>query len=931
MLPQVPCSESVVSFETLFKGENYGTASLRWESVSCPLTDHGPLFASCTVWDPTLRELISVVSLSKNRFCELSSFSIDTYRWSPCTRTRHFRPPKRVGSAAVIAEGHLFIFGGYELSNHIGFNNYCNGAVASNGEKNQEHLDVHFEDSLIQLFGYPQWWLKELDYPELWTEPYEALGDALGDFHGYNTNRGDWKVIISRDNQKVMPLATTTTTTSGLSEADFDSRFSLSNKPLLSGIKLSKQCNKLRGNSNRQLARVATFHTEFPCPRAFHTLIRYGNMFILFGGERKNSLDNVSLEVKHFNDVWMFDLLQLRWILLFESSRSSYSRAAGLSGLGERSCDDSCFLTVSTTTSDEGCFSVDKFHREVDTEDELRSLTNSKKNFPWARSGHVAVIVGDTMIIYGGQDSELGLVFGDVWSFEISSKEWRLETTFGCNPGKRFGHTAISFGNGMFVYGGFKAEDVLMRRSFLASGSRNPMSIFSNWQFSDNNSLYYLDFKTMHWTSYPTTGYDPSPTRFFGRMEAFHWNKCLFFGGVSGLNNYDMYRIDITNLPFYSTAISSDLLDSNFKENIYVERIGKDKVGSRISRHLSNDCGYPLNLEYSRPDYTFKHQSEKKELGRFHHNNNHYHYPSHQIRYDQTMREGKNNFIRDFPPGINMDALGNESIRLDRQRGFNRNRFKNRIRADQLQSHFTKCNNYTMNTPQLNQGEALLSLEYTTTDSVLSENSNGISGTGVWPMSTSTIWPTNGNVASNFHELSLLTSEPLLFEKGDNFSVSSTLKGGSYEKFDNSSEEFPIPWQAKCDKSFESIRTSNGVVTKRKDKDKLENPTIYDKNEELVRPEIDNLLFSMPEFQQMYNEVQVLHAQIEKHKEENMVLKDAILLLLPDLQGDNFPLSETVKLKQTGNAVDQAGLATEHSTPVLKVLPGGQPATMRNK
>lgn len=297
----------------------------------------------------------------------LCSFT-GTERWTGCTRTRHFRPPKRIGAAAAVARGHVFIFGGYELSNQ--FDGSKRGVFTSGhrgcadfqastagqcvltpvqrhnapflsqaGTMSSKHPSTSSSFALLQLFGYPEWWFKGSCHKGLQLRLKQGsskLIDALGDFHGYDLGRGEWNALISRDSKPVVhPSSHSGSVVAPWAWRSGGLGCSASTSRLLVHRMLDGQTHQQEFNNDGFKAPTnhhnATTHLvagnvpgdPLPSARAFHTLVRWGDVLILFGGERSDTrhspfvnddcCSNDSLVVVHLNDAWLFDLKDMRW------------------------------------------------------------------------------------------------------------------------------------------------------------------------------------------------------------------------------------------------------------------------------------------------------------------------------------------------------------------------------------------------------------------------------------------------------------------------------------------------------------------------------------------------------------------------------------------------------------------------------------------
>ncbi|ETE70891.1 hypothetical protein L345_03292, partial [Ophiophagus hannah] len=74
---------------------------------------------------------------------------------------------------------------------------------------------------------------------------------------------------------------------------------------------------------------------------------------------------------------------------------------------------------------------------------------------PVNRKGHSAVVYRGNMYIYGGYIDIKG-ASQEFWTFHFDTKQWAplLAASSGNSPGPRHGHSAVVYGNGMYLFGG---------------------------------------------------------------------------------------------------------------------------------------------------------------------------------------------------------------------------------------------------------------------------------------------------------------------------------------------------------------------------------------------------------------------------------------------------------------------------------------------
>ncbi|ETI47587.1 hypothetical protein L916_07974 [Phytophthora nicotianae] len=139
---------------------------------------------------------------------------------------------------------------------------------------------------------------------------------------------------------------------------------------------------------------------------------------------------------------------------------------------------------------------------------------------PSRRFGHSGVVHSETnrLIVFGGWDGRDTL--NDLYEYSFVTNEWRKMETTGNSPPHRYRHTAVIFGDNMFVFGGVDKTH------------------------SRFNDLQRLDLVTNTWSEVCTTGSIPS-SRTFHRAVVVD-SKMYLLGGYDGTDRLqDLYSIDI--------------------------------------------------------------------------------------------------------------------------------------------------------------------------------------------------------------------------------------------------------------------------------------------------------------------------------------------------------------------------------------------------
>lgn len=110
-------------------------------------------------------------------------------------------------------------------------------------------------------------------------------------------------------------------------------------------------------------------------------------------------------------------------------------------------------------------------------------------------------------------------------------------------------HTSVVVGHGMCVYGGIGLPDTEWVKECYTS--TDGFSRQNAINFSDNNVIYHLDFESLVWSELQITGCPPADARYFGRLQGFCWDNFLWLGGATGRESFDGFefsRVDISEI-----------------------------------------------------------------------------------------------------------------------------------------------------------------------------------------------------------------------------------------------------------------------------------------------------------------------------------------------------------------------------------------------
>uniref|UniRef100_A0A671KKD6 Kelch domain containing 3 n=1 Tax=Sinocyclocheilus anshuiensis TaxID=1608454 RepID=A0A671KKD6_9TELE len=77
------------------------------------------------------------------------------------------------------------------------------------------------------------------------------------------------------------------------------------------------------------------------------------------------------------------------------------------------------------------------------------------REVPYMRYGHTAVLVEETVLIWGGRNDTEGAC-NVLYAFDVSQHRWFTPKISGTVPGARDGHSACVLGKAMYIFGGYE-------------------------------------------------------------------------------------------------------------------------------------------------------------------------------------------------------------------------------------------------------------------------------------------------------------------------------------------------------------------------------------------------------------------------------------------------------------------------------------------
>uniref|UniRef100_A0A7E4VZJ0 Kelch domain-containing protein n=1 Tax=Panagrellus redivivus TaxID=6233 RepID=A0A7E4VZJ0_PANRE len=141
-----------------------------------------------------------------------------------------------------------------------------------------------------------------------------------------------------------------------------------------------------------------------------------------------------------------------------------------------------------------------------------------KGTIPPARDGHTAVTFNDKMYIFGGFENSHRLYSNSVYAYSFATKTWEHLTPSGPAPSHRDFHASCILGNKMYIFGG-RGDEQLTYQEMLDT-------------YCDK--LYALDLVNNEWEEVKAEGDRPS-----GRRSHSMWTyngQLYLFGGYTSTN-----------------------------------------------------------------------------------------------------------------------------------------------------------------------------------------------------------------------------------------------------------------------------------------------------------------------------------------------------------------------------------------------------------
>ncbi|GAA97774.1 uncharacterized protein L969DRAFT_14069 [Mixia osmundae IAM 14324] len=185
---------------------------------------------------------------------------------------------------------------------------------------------------------------------------------------------------------------------------------------------------------------------EIPGPRVGHASVGVGNVLIIWGGDTKQSPDDIQDD-----GLYLLNLSTREWTrvkVAGPAPEGRYGHAAAMVGSrfyvfgGQK--DDGEFL------NDMWSFDLQNLKTGMPRWQEVRYA--DIESAPPRRTGHTSITHGDCIYIFGGTDGQYH--YNDTWSFDTITTKWTELSCIGYIPVPREGHAATLVDDVMYVFGG---------------------------------------------------------------------------------------------------------------------------------------------------------------------------------------------------------------------------------------------------------------------------------------------------------------------------------------------------------------------------------------------------------------------------------------------------------------------------------------------
>jgi len=187
---------------------------------------------------------------------------------------------------------------------------------------------------------------------------------------------------------------------------------------------------------------------EAPTPRGWHVAVSVPGRIYIFGGIGDRAF---------FNDLWYFDLSSKTWHQVKQLNHSENiipcPRAHAAAAFHESKREIYVFGGIKFFGTKGYLHDLWKFNLDSCAWEEV-TKNSVGKTCPPLIAGHSAVVSGNHLLIFGGNDMD-GKYINDIWQFDFDTTEWRKLDVNEPLPEKRSGQGAVEHKGNVIIYGGY--------------------------------------------------------------------------------------------------------------------------------------------------------------------------------------------------------------------------------------------------------------------------------------------------------------------------------------------------------------------------------------------------------------------------------------------------------------------------------------------
>ncbi len=206
---------------------------------------------------------------------------------------------------------------------------------------------------------------------------------------------------------------------------------------------------------------VSSALTPGSTPRAMHaaSISQDGRIYIFGGNSTSGPLA----------DLWQYDIITSQWKMLTPTGSPPAPRQQASAVF----YDNKIYffggwngnLSQPIYYNDVWSYSINTNSRDANEWKLVRGASNSA-NVPQGRGGHTAVVYGDGMYVFGGVTAQG--INGELWRYDFASATWNNNLGGGTvAPSPRFGHSSVIYKNSLYVYGGELGNGQLIADSLI--------------------------------------------------------------------------------------------------------------------------------------------------------------------------------------------------------------------------------------------------------------------------------------------------------------------------------------------------------------------------------------------------------------------------------------------------------------------------------